>query len=134
MTKELTGGSRLFDPVYWLKNVLVSYLATLALLFGCAAAASCLAIPALATEIMVTAATALCILWGGFRAARHLGRQGLLCGAVSGLVYMALLSLLGMLILGGAAFSPARLVSIVLGAVCGALGGVIGVNTKTKRR
>ncbi len=134
MTKELPGGNSLFDMVYAMKNLLISYLTTVILLFITAVAATYLTVPDSALDILVAVVTAACVMWGGFRAARHLGKQGLLSGALSGLIYMVLLYFIGSLIFGELSFETATALSLVIGIGCGAIGGIIGVNTKPKKR
>lgn len=134
MTKELPGGSRLFDFAYAAKNLIISYLSTVVLLFIVAAAAIYLTVPESLLDLLVSVSTGICVMWGGFRAARHFGRQGLLCGALSGVFYMLLLYVAGSLILGSFSFEIPVLFSVALGVGCGAIGGIVGVNTKSKRR
>ena len=134
MTKELPGENSIFDVVYTLKNVFVSFLTTAVLLFLSAVAVTYLSAPEAVIDAVVLVVTAFCVVWGGFRASRHLGRQGLLSGAVSGLVYVVLLYVLGALVFGEFAFASATALSMLLGIGCGAIGGIIGVNTKKRRR
>ncbi len=133
MIKELPGGS-FFDVRYSLKNVCVSFLMTAILLFLSAIAVTYLSASEAVIDGLVLVITAVCVLWGGFRASRHLGRQGLLSGAVSGLVYMAMLYLIGSLIFGEISFSPQIGLSMLIGVGCGAIGGIVGVNTGRRRR
>ena len=133
MIKELPNGS-FFDVRYSLKNVCVSFLMTAILLFFSAIAVTYLSASETVIDALVFVITAVCVLWGGFRASRHLGRQGLLSGAVSGLLYMAMLYLIGSLIFGEISFSPQIGLSILIGAGCGAIGGIVGVNTRRRRR
>ena len=133
MTKGLSGEG-FFDVRYTLKNVCVSFLATAILLFVSAVAVTYLSVSEAVIDAVVLVITALCVCWGGFCASRHLGRQGLLSGAVSGLMYVALLYLVGSLIFGELTFAPATALSMLIGVGCGAVGGIIGVNTKKRRR
>lgn len=134
MAKELTGDNTLFDPVYWLKNVFVSFLATIVLLFLGAIAATYFAMPDSIIHIMVMVITALCVMWGGFRFALHLGRQGLVCGSISGLLYILVLYFLGAVIFGVPELGQAVILSALMSVFCGAAGGLIGVNLKPKKR
>lgn len=134
MTKDLPGGNSFFDVVYTLKNVCVSFLVTAILLFLSAVVVTYFSVPESVIDGIVLVITAFCVLWGGFRASRHLGRQGLLSGAVSGLIYVVLLYFIGSLIFGELTFAPATGLSMAIGVGCGAIGGIAGVNTKKKRR
>lgn len=133
MTKELSGG-RLNDAAYAVKSVLFSLLGTVILLFVCAAAATYLTASESAVSLTVAAVTAVCIMWGGFRYARHLGRQGLISGALSGLLYVILLYIIGVLVFCKFSFGVSTVLTMIVGVGCGAIGGIIGVNTGTKRR
>ncbi|MBO5364322.1 MAG: TIGR04086 family membrane protein [Clostridia bacterium] len=134
MAKEATENSKFFDVAYGLKNILFCFLATGILLALGAVIATYLSMSDGMTELLVMIMTAACVFFGGFRAAGHAGRQGLLQGAVLGLVYMAILSLAGMLVYGEWSMSGASLISILLGVLCGAIGGMLGVNRKQKRK
>ena len=134
MTKELPGERSIFNPVYTLKNVFTSFLATAILLFLAAVAVTYASAPEGVISAVVLVVTALCIVWGGFRASRYSGRQGLISGGVSGLVYVVLLYLVGSLIFGEFIFASGTLLTMLLGIGCGAVGGIIGVNTKKRRR
>lgn len=133
MKKEFTGNS-LFDPVYWFKNVLISFLTTVIVLFIGAAVASYFAFSASVIDAMVIVITGLCIIMGGFRFALHFGRQGLLGGAISGGLYIVVLYVIGTLVLGKLAFNTSTLLMIVMAIGCGAVGGITGVNLKPKKR
>ncbi len=134
MAKELSATSNLFEGFYILKNVLVSFLATAVLMFFGALAVTYFSVSEAFIDAIVLVLTSTCVFWGGFRSSRHLGKQGLLSGAVSGLVYMAFLYLIGAVIFGELAFTPQTLLSVGIGVGCGGIGGIIGVNTQKKRR
>ncbi|MBR5152592.1 MAG: TIGR04086 family membrane protein [Clostridia bacterium] len=134
MGKEMSATANLFEGFYILKNVLVSFLATAILLFLGAIAVTYLSVSEATIDVVVLSLTAICVGWGGFRASRHMGRQGLLSGVISGLVYMTFLYVIGAIIFGEFALSPDILRSVLIGAGCGGIGGVIGVNTKKRRR
>ncbi len=134
MAKELTGDNTLFDPVYWLKNVSVSFLVTIVLLFLGAIAATYFAMPDWVIHIMVTVITALCIMWGGYRFSSHHGRQGLICGSISGILYIMVLYIAGALIFKEFSFGMSVVISALMWVLCGAVGGLMGVNLKPKRR
>ncbi len=134
MTKEAIENKRFFDVVFGLKNTLFCFLATGILLLAGAILATYLSMSDQMNALLVMVVTAICVFLGGFRAARHAGRQGLLQGAISGFLYMLILSLAGMLSLGEWAVSGGSMVSLLLGILCGAIGGMLGVNQKQKRR
>ncbi len=137
MTKELSVSNNLFEGLYIFKNVLFSFLTNVILLFIGAVAMTYFSGSETAIDTVVYLFTAFSVLWGGFRASRHTGRQGLLSGAVSGMVYMALLYFIGMAVLGEFACSLNTLLFALAGIGCGVVGGILGVNfrkRRTKRR
>ncbi|MBE5040395.1 TIGR04086 family membrane protein [Ructibacterium gallinarum] len=134
MTKDLPNGNNWFDMVYGAKNLLLSYAVTIVLLFVSAVAAAYFAMPDSAIDILTAVISAVCIMWGGFRSARHAGRHGLLTGALFGLGYTVILYLIGSLVDGALAFRVGAVLSVIIGIACGAIGGMAGVNTKPKKR
>ncbi len=120
--------------VFALKNVGISFLSTIVLLFLGAVAATYLALPEPVIRGMVMAIVGICILWSGFYGARRLRQKGFLLGAVSGLLYMGILYLIGTLVLGEVAFRMTTVYSLVMGIGCGAIGGILGVNGKRKTK
>jgi putative membrane protein (TIGR04086 family) len=52
-----------------------------------------------------------------------------LWGTLSGFIYIAIMLLISISTVGSFSFSPKMLISIGLALCCGALGGVIGINT-----
>lgn len=134
MAKEFTGSSGWLDVVYTVKNTILCYLFTVVFLFLASVAATYLTMSESAVNIIVGVISAFCVFIGGFRAARHAGKQGLLCGVASGIVYMVLLYAIGCLVMGELSFTTATALSMAIGIGCSALGGIIGVNTKTKKR
>ena len=81
-------------------------------------------------DIMVTAATYVAIAAGGYLAAKGAGGKGWLIGAVSGLIYMLLVWIAGCISRTGMYFSASMASSMAISALCGAIGGIIGINIK----
>lgn len=134
MAKEATENRKFFDVAFGFKNILFCFLATGILLAVGAVIATYLSMTDRMAELLVMVLTGICVFLGGFRAAGHAGRQGLLQGALSGFVYMATLFLIGNLVYGEWATSGVSLLSVLIGTVCGAIGGILGVNKKQKRK
>ena len=133
MTKELTGG-RMIDPVFTIKNVLFVIIGTIILLFFTSIAATYLTISDFAIDILVSVITGLSIAFGGFRAARYAGMYGLINGAVFGLIYIFIVYIIGTIADRTVSFSVASLMAFLISIGCGAFGGIVGVNTKYKKR
>ena len=134
MAKEATQNNKIFDVAYGLKNTLFCFLATGVLLAIGAVIATYLSLSERMIELLVMVLTAACVFLGGFRAAKHAGRQGLLQGSAFGLIYMLVLSLAGMLIMGEWSMSAQSLLTLLIGILCGAIGGILGVNARQKRK
>ena len=69
-------------------------------------------------------------LTAGFIPAKKAGVKGLLTGAASALLYMLILWLVSSLAKDGFYFNSHVLTMVLLSAVSGALGGIVGVNFK----
>ena len=64
-----------------------------------------------------------------FITGRKASSKGILWGTLSGFIYIAIMLLISISTVGSFSFSPKMLISIGLALCCGALGGVIGINT-----
>lgn len=72
----------------------------------------------------------LSIILSGMMVAKRVNRKGWLCGSVTGVVYIITLSLIGALIFQSFTLGITFFTMLVIGALSGAFGGIIGVNTK----
>lgn len=70
------------------------------------------------------------VVVGSVMSARSAGTKGWYYGALTGLCYAVLITLLGLLMVSGPLFNLNNLVSTVLMALIGAFGGMIGVNLR----
>ena len=108
---------------------LVGAAVTALLLLGFSAVLTVRDIPHSAAEPMALAAAVLGCMAAGFLCARLSGRGGLLHGLLCGLVVFVIVCGAGMAALGG---SPGWLLGIklVIFLLSGAIGGVLGINTR----
>ncbi len=134
MAKELTGDNKLFNFMYLFKNLLISYGFAMVLLFIATIVVTQLMVSEEMIAVIVKAITFVSIIYGGFMAAKNNGCRGLLSGAISGLIYFVVLCCLGMLVLGKSVFSISIILSLLFSILFGAVGGIIGVNMKHKRK
>lgn len=134
MAKDTVQKGSFFDIVFTLKNTAIGFALTVVLLFLLSIPATFAYLPEAVIEFIVAAITYLSVGFCGFRAARHLGRGGLVSGALSGLIYVALLTLIGIFVFGATGFSISSLLTIIFCIVSGAIGGIIGINVRIKRR
>ena len=80
---------------------------------------------------MALSALGVGCLAAGFAAARRIGRRGLLVGAITG-AGLCLLTLTVGWFTGGASTAGTVLFKAVLTVLCGAIGGVLGVDAKRR--
>lgn len=83
---------------------------------------------------LTIAASVISILAGAFLTARRIGEKGWLWGAVCGLVYYIIVYICALSAMMEFNFSLKTLLMLLLGAVCGMAGGILGVNAGTKKR
>ncbi|MEG1880656.1 MAG: TIGR04086 family membrane protein [Oscillospiraceae bacterium] len=117
-----------------LKNVLISYLVSIILLFITAIIATYLSLSDDVLNILVIIITGLCLIITGFRAARHSKCNGLLNGIIAGVFYTIILYFIGCIVSKSFAITFINISTFALGICCGGLGGIIGVNMKNKTK
>lgn len=78
--------------------------------------------------------TAISCLVAGFDTAGYFGKKGLLWGATSGLVYSILMFLICILCGTNFKVNLGKLTTIIIAVAGGIIGGVLGVNTKSKSK
>ena len=96
--------------------------------------AAAVALPRAVTCLIVNVITYICIGFCGFRGAKKSGNRGILNGALYGLCYTAVLFLTSCLARGGISFDSGSAVAAAICIGCGAAGGILGVNTTSKKR
>ena len=133
MTRETSREGNVFDFVFIAKNMVVCFLISVILLALCALVLTFFPMEKM-DEIVPILIVGICTFAGGYRQARRVGRRGIICGGISGVVYMALLYLIGAVVLGDFSFNSSNALSMVIGIGCGAIGGMLGINKKTKIR
>ena len=125
---------KMFDFVFMLKAVVIAYAASVVLLVMVALIATFQSMSDKGISIMVNMVTALGVAMCGFLNGRRSGRGGMIAGAISGVVYTLLLCLIGNLASQNFSFGINTITAQIIGVVCGAVGGIIGINTVKKRR
>ncbi|HIT72804.1 MAG TPA: TIGR04086 family membrane protein [Candidatus Fimicola cottocaccae] len=76
--------------------------------------------------------TALSTLMAGFDTASNFGKKGLLWGIISGIIYMAILFVICILCGADFQFNSGKITMIGIAIAGGGIGGVLGVNRKSK--
>ena len=117
-----------------LKAVVIAYCVSVALLFGISLIATFQAFSDKSISIAANIVTALGVLLCGFMSGRHFSSKGLVFGAICGIFYSGLLCLIGNLAAQNIHFGSSAVTALIIGVVCGAVGGIAGINTKSTRR
>ena len=76
----------------------------------------------------------IAMLIGGMIAARHSEMRGFLIGGITGLCYMLILYIVGVLAFSAAPFTLNGLIRFLYACVAGAVGGVLGRNLADRTR
>lgn len=78
---------------------------------------------------VVISVTGISILAGSFFATRKVGKNGIIKGIAVGFIYILLIYLTSSIVNGGNfALTIGSVIMILIGILCGAIGGIIGVN------
>ena len=121
----------------WLKPILtgciVGITVTLCLFVLLALIMSFSILPTNSASVVASVAIAVGSFLGGFSAAKKLGKNGLIVGAICGFLLFIILTLIGV-----AAFKSApgtsTVIRLLIFTVSGAIGGTIGVSGDDKRK
>ncbi len=120
--------------IFMLKTVLFSYLVSVVLLFLVSILATFQAFSDQLIAIIANSVTALGVFLCGFMSGRHFASRGLIFGAISGIIYALLLLIIGNIASGTMSFGAEALTALAIGILCGAVGGIVGINTRKQRR
>lgn len=121
--------------LFMLKAVFISYCISIALLFVVSLIATFKACSDYTISVMVNIVTALGVSVCGYMSGQHFESKGIVFGALCGILYSSLLCLMGSLATQTIIFDSGAVVALIIGITCGAVGGIVGINTKrTKRR
>lgn len=120
--------------LFMLKAVAISYIVSVILLFPAALLANFQAYSNQGISILANIITAFGTALSGFLAGRNAGSKGIFVGAGCGIIYCLILCLAGNLISKSASFGMEFLTALIIGILCGGVGGIAGINTKKQRR
>ena len=120
--------------LFMLKAVAVSYIISFVMLFAAALLATFQSFSDTAIYIMANLVTALGTAFAGFTAGRHFDSKGIFFGAGCGIIYTLILCIIGNIISSGINMGSSFFVALAIGIICGAVGGIAGINTKKTRR
>lgn len=112
------------------KGSLVSMGITLVLLFVLSMLLTYTSLAETVIPMVVLVITGISILVGSQISTVHIRKNGIINGAVIGLIYILTLYLISSIISGNFTLNFLSIIMIVISLVTGALGGIIGVNRK----
>lgn len=124
-------GKQILMPV--IMGILAALIASLILLAIFSVLLSTLDIPTVSVQVFACISIGAGALTGGFFSARILRNKGLLSGAATGLLFYAVLLIAGAA-MGQADIQALTLLKVLLAVVFGAIGGIMGVNSKRRLR
>lgn len=84
----------------------------------------------LCAKLVCALGTMIC----GFLSGRFSEKGGLAAGAISGTVYTSVLWIMGGILSRTVSFGAECAAALVVGVVCGSVGGIVGINSKVAKR
>ena len=125
----VSSGRGVYMLIKAFKFILVSYVISLVLM----ALVAVLVVYTDVPESIMTVSVKVIMFLGAFLSAlltsRHAMSKGWLCGIFTSLLHVILLNLIAKLFFGADFFSPADGMKFMVSALCGFVGGTIGVNS-----
>lgn len=115
------------------KGVLLAYIITMVIFLVFAVVITYTDFPESAIPSIVTITTIVSIFIGGAGVAKKARNKGWLNGALVGIAYIVILYFISALSLVGFVFDKNVISMLIMGILSGALGGIVGINLKTKR-
>ncbi len=131
---ETNSGGITSGILFMLKTVLLSYGLSIVLLFLASLIATFQAFSDQAISISANLVTSIGVFFCGFMSGRHFSSKGLVFGAICGIIYSGILCLVGNLFSQPISFGTSAITALIIGLICGAVGGIVGINTRRKRR
>lgn len=116
------------------KGILVSYMITFPIFAVFAYALTYTSFPEKFVSPLVVFGTILSIMTAGAVATRKMKSKGWLNGGVVGLIYMLILYLFSSIVFKNFSIDRYVAVLMIIGLLTGCIGGIIGINFKTKSR
>jgi len=113
-----------------IKGIIVSYIITIPAFIIFALLLSYIDFPEKYISSAVLIATIVSLLVAGSTATRNVKNKGWLNGAIVGLIYMLVLYIFSGLVFKNFTIDRQVIIMAVIGVLCGAIGGIIGINFK----
>ena len=119
------------NPVkIFLKNLVVEFLLSIVLLVVLSVLLSTTDLSESVINPSIIFISAFSILLGSFLSSRKIKAKGIIIGALQGIFYMLTLYLISSFSSMNFSIGTESIVMIVVGIICGGLGGIVGVNLK----
>ena len=112
-----------------LKSIVMSYILTLIILLIFSVLVTYTSLSESFADITVACATYISTAACGFFASSNTSKKGWLTGSIAGLAYILILFVIALL-KGNYTVGTGTIISLIICALTGAIGGVIGINTK----
>lgn len=132
MTARNSADSSGFKAAAPFKGLLFAYIITSAVLVIYALLLTYTQLSDKNNAAVVLVTLALSLIAGGAFSAASAGQRGMLCGALTGILYVAVMVGLGFFLVPEYSVGTKTLVCLLLGIASGGLGGVIGVNIRRR--
>ena len=129
MSRKTKADTENFDIVFIAGNTIFAFIITLIALLAAAEVFSVFSVPREITALTVKIITYICIGICAFKGARRKGNNGLVFGAFFGLLYVTILYFISSAVNGDFTISTSLLTGVLICVSCGALGGILGVNS-----
>ena len=113
-----------------LKGTMISIILTLILLFIFATILTYTTVGENTIPAVIIVITAISLLIGSSIVGRKARKNGLLNGAIIGIIYLLLIYCISSILGGDFSMNLQSIIMIIVGMVFGILGGIVGVNTK----
>lgn len=113
-----------------LKGTVVSIIITLVLLFVFATVLTYTKVAEATIPAVIIVITGISLLIGSTLATRKMRKNGLLNGAIIGVIYLSIIYIISSIIGGNFGMNLKSVIMIIAGIIFGILGGIVGVNTK----
>ena len=120
-----------------LKNTVISLVVSLVTLFALISLCAVIAVSSNYSDQIIIVCSVVCLslcsVVGGFSSAKLNGKNGLMCGLLTGVCIFLIVAVLSLFFSNGT-WSILTAIKFVSTLVCGTLGGILGVNFKWKRK
>ena len=132
--EDKKGEGKIFFVYSVLKGLLTESVITAVMLLAVSAAYLTAELDEGTARVLVAASSAAAVLFSAFGVGNRLKKNGLLSGAVTGILYAAVLYLTGFLAFGFPGMGKGFFPTAGLSALIGAAGGIAGVNIRGRKR